>query len=303
MRAKVSIIIPAYNEERYIGRLLNSLCSQSFKNFEVIVVDDGSTDNTMRIAESFRNNLKLKILQQNHKGPGEARNFGAENANGELLVLLDADMVCGRNSIRDLVLPLLKDKLLVGTVHNLEKTANMNNIWARCAGKIRKLNLGVEENAFRAVRRSKFISAGGFDSREGYRDDATLIPKIGNPRLINAVLYHNNPESLNELFKQEKWIGNSCQINSPFFIKTIILPAIILILLTGILSIMGFALQFILLAFFVGFIGIILLLSFIKASKEQSFDILPFLPVFYLTKISGRLTGILKKIIKSNTPR
>jgi glycosyltransferase involved in cell wall biosynthesis len=65
-KVQVSIIIPMYNEERYIARCLESLTHQTFQEFEVILIDDGSTDKTVEIAQSFENQFPLTILQQAH---------------------------------------------------------------------------------------------------------------------------------------------------------------------------------------------------------------------------------------------
>lgn len=62
----VSVIIPMYNEERYIARCLESLSKQSYKDFEVILVDDGSTDNTIRVAQTFEKAFRFTLLQQEH---------------------------------------------------------------------------------------------------------------------------------------------------------------------------------------------------------------------------------------------
>lgn len=63
---KVSIIIPMYNEERYIGRCLDSLLTQTEKDFEIILIDDGSTDESIHIAKKYENKCMLTILEQQH---------------------------------------------------------------------------------------------------------------------------------------------------------------------------------------------------------------------------------------------
>jgi glycosyltransferase involved in cell wall biosynthesis len=63
---QVSIIIPMYNEERYIARCLESLTHQTFQDFEVILIDDGSTDKTVKVAKTFESSFPLTILQQEH---------------------------------------------------------------------------------------------------------------------------------------------------------------------------------------------------------------------------------------------
>ena len=91
---KFSIIIPMYNVEKYIDKSLKSLLCQSYKNFEVVAVDDGSTDNTrIRCEELKKENteIKFKYLYQNNSGQYRARQLGIQNSEGEYLVFLDAD--------------------------------------------------------------------------------------------------------------------------------------------------------------------------------------------------------------------
>jgi glycosyltransferase involved in cell wall biosynthesis len=85
---KISVIIPAYNAAKTILTTLNSLANQSFKNFEIIVVDDCSQDNTPHIIQSFP--YKLIRLSKNH-GPAYCRNAGAGVATGEILAFTDSD--------------------------------------------------------------------------------------------------------------------------------------------------------------------------------------------------------------------
>ena len=78
----ISVVIPTYNEEKDIGLCLSSLKEQSYKNLEVIVVDDGSTDKTREIVKKFK---KIKLIEGEHKGPGFSRNIGARHAKGDIL--------------------------------------------------------------------------------------------------------------------------------------------------------------------------------------------------------------------------
>lgn len=87
---KFSVIVPAYNSEDTLADLLHSLYSQRFKDFEVIVVDDCSRDNTPHIVESFPYRL---IRMPKNKGPACCRNIGADHAQGEILVFTDSDCV------------------------------------------------------------------------------------------------------------------------------------------------------------------------------------------------------------------
>lgn len=90
--AKISIIIPAYNTEKYIGRCLDSVLSQSFTDFEILVVDDGSNDKTGEIVQKYaRQDKRISYIKQRHMGTGKARNKGLELARGELIAFIDSD--------------------------------------------------------------------------------------------------------------------------------------------------------------------------------------------------------------------
>jgi glycosyltransferase involved in cell wall biosynthesis len=85
----ISIVIPAYNLEKYLREAIESVLAQTYKNYEIIVVDDGSTDRTASIAKGYAEQIKL--IQQENKGLGGARNAGILAAKADLVGLLDAD--------------------------------------------------------------------------------------------------------------------------------------------------------------------------------------------------------------------
>jgi glycosyltransferase involved in cell wall biosynthesis len=206
---KISVIIPAYNEEKDIINCLNSLKKQSCKNFEIIVVDDGSTDKTLDVIKKFKN---VKIIKQNHKGPGSARNLGAKKAKGEILVFIDADMSFNKNYINNLVRPIIRDKKIIGTTHDYEIATNTDNIWSALWGKIRVSKEKAKEiKIFRAIRKDKFLELGGFDSKYGYADDQTFWYKYGIKPVVaeNTLCYHKNPSTLKGTYHQARWIGAS----------------------------------------------------------------------------------------------
>src|SRR3954453_7371445 len=84
-----SVIIPAHNRVGLIGQTLKSIWAQSFTDFEVIVVDDGSIDGTVEFLRSLKEHVT--VLSQRNRGPGAARNLGASHAKGEYLAFLDSD--------------------------------------------------------------------------------------------------------------------------------------------------------------------------------------------------------------------
>jgi len=95
----VSIVIIAYNEEKYIGNLLECIKKQDYKNYEVIVVDDHSTDRTVQIVDSFKDSLPVRWVQKPVRGPSRSRNYGASLAKGEVILFLDSDVILESNFI------------------------------------------------------------------------------------------------------------------------------------------------------------------------------------------------------------
>ena len=91
MNPEVSIIIPTYNSEAYIGQALESVFNQTYNNFEVIVVDDASADSTVKVARSFKDNRLKIISNQQNRGVSYGRNRGIEAAKGNWIALLDSD--------------------------------------------------------------------------------------------------------------------------------------------------------------------------------------------------------------------
>ena len=85
-----SIIIPCYNVEKYIENTVKSVLKQTFENFEILLINDGSTDNTLKILKKF-DDKRIKILNQENKGVSSARNLGIKNAKGKYFLFLDGD--------------------------------------------------------------------------------------------------------------------------------------------------------------------------------------------------------------------
>lgn len=89
----VTVVIPAFNSERYIGEALASIQGQTLRDVEVLLIDDGSTDNTLGEVERFSDSLDLTIVRQANAGPSAARNVGIRQARGRYCAFLDADDV------------------------------------------------------------------------------------------------------------------------------------------------------------------------------------------------------------------
>ena len=88
----ISVIIPVYNVENYIEKCLNSIVNQTYNNLEIIIIDDGSTDNSIAIAEKIaENDKRIRIISQVNQGVSSARNLGLDNASGEYILFIDSD--------------------------------------------------------------------------------------------------------------------------------------------------------------------------------------------------------------------
>lgn len=89
---KISIIIPVYNVEKYIKKCLNSIKHQTYKDFEVILVDDGSTDNSGKICDEYsKNDIRFKTYHIKNGGPSKARNYGLDRVTGDYVTFVDSD--------------------------------------------------------------------------------------------------------------------------------------------------------------------------------------------------------------------
>jgi glycosyltransferase involved in cell wall biosynthesis len=130
MKPLVSIIIPLYNAENYIEQTITSALKQTYEHLEIIIIDDGSTDNSLAIAKRFQNN-KLKVFGQKNKGASAARNFGLENASGKYIQFLDADDLLSGNKI-ELQVKILENNeenciSYCSTIHFDEGTDHLTN--------------------------------------------------------------------------------------------------------------------------------------------------------------------------------
>lgn len=123
---KVSVIIPVYNGEKYIKRCLNSIINQTYKNIEIIIINDGSTDKTVEKIEEISDE-RIKLFNRENKGVSNARNFGINVCTGKFLIFCDADDWLEANLIENMMQLIVKaDYDLIRFNYSINKTEKNN---------------------------------------------------------------------------------------------------------------------------------------------------------------------------------
>lgn len=129
----ISIIVPAYNAEKYLSICLESIFKQKYTNFEIILVNDGSSDNTDRICRLFQeNDQRIKYFKKENGGVSSARNLGLSQANGDWVCFIDSDDVVSETYLTSLTQNIRNNNSLVfcNYQREFEKTLNIGNVYA-----------------------------------------------------------------------------------------------------------------------------------------------------------------------------
>lgn len=189
---QISVIIATKNEEKNIKRLLESLKKQTFTDFEVIIVDNFSTDATVKIASKFTK----KVFQAGPERSSQ-RNFGAKAAIGNYVLFLDADMVPQPNILKQCYQLAENNKHLAGIL--IDEKSYGNNFLAKVKALEKEIYYGSEEiEAARFVRTADFKKIGGFDESLVSGEDWDLsqrMRKFGPFGKISAKIYHYEENS------------------------------------------------------------------------------------------------------------
>lgn len=163
MEKLVSVIVPIYNREKYLHRCLDSILAQTYRNIEVICVDDGSTDNSPQICDEYaQKDNRVKVFHIPNGGVSNARNTGLDNAQGEYIFFVDSDDYIKETHVQDLLpkededfvyggFVIVKNEQVIEETKNpkqfycLEQEADINNfisfmhhIWSTCVGVYKK---------------------------------------------------------------------------------------------------------------------------------------------------------------------
>ncbi len=215
----VSVVIPAYNEEESIARTIESILASDYPDFEIFVIDDGSKDNTLKIAKQFEND-KIKVFHKENEGKGSALNFGIKRAKGEIIFTMDADTLVAPQSMKNMVKYFKNDKVMSVTpamvIYKpktiLQRIQHVEYLLGLFLRKVfAALNsIYIAPGAFSAYRKSFFDKYGGF--KKAYlTEDLEMSLRIQfkgyiNENCSNAPAYTKAPKDFKStLIQRKRW--------------------------------------------------------------------------------------------------
>ncbi|MFH1751754.1 MAG: glycosyltransferase [archaeon] len=201
---KLSVVLPQYNDKKFVFKCIDSLLNQSFKDFELIVVDDGSNDGSF---EELKKLKGIKLVQSKHVGRSKARNLGLSKAKGTIVFFAESDAIYSKNFLTDCV-KHFKDKKVGGVIGKLEAW-NLESVWVKC--RAAELNSRFEGNykPFTAwmYYTKEVQELGGFNSKLDVGEDVDLGQRIKRSgwKLVyerKAVWKHFEPPTIWKVWKR-----------------------------------------------------------------------------------------------------
>lgn len=223
-RPLVSIIVPGKNEGKHIFKLANSLKEQTYKNFEFIVIDDGSDDDTERICKSLQKNGLIDLFLRNdvRGGKASAANLGYRFSKGKIIVHLDADCSYDNDAIERIIIPFYYDDHIGAVGGNVLVRNYKDSLCATLqaieysdtisVGRITSSSLGIYRlvsGAFGAFKREALDRVGGWDIGPGLDGDITVkLRKLGYNIVFepDAICQTSVPDTFTKLIKQRlRW--------------------------------------------------------------------------------------------------
>ncbi len=222
---RFSIIIPVYNRPQEVDELLESLCGQTFKDFEVVVVEDGSSEKCDTVCEKYADRLALSYHFKPNSGPGPSRNYGAERSQGEYLIILDSDVIVPENYLETIEEELDREPCDAfggpdrahESFTTIQKAINYAMTSFFTTGGIRggkkKLDKFYPRSFNLGIKKSVYEALGGFAPMR-YGEDIDLSTRIFKGgyscRLFpEAFVYHKRRVKFSSFFRQVKHSGEA----------------------------------------------------------------------------------------------
>lgn len=215
---KYSIIVPVFNRPDEVDELLQSLCKQTVKDFEVLIIEDGSSKDCKSVTEKYDEKLDVKYFKKPNSGPGQSRNYGAERANGDFLIVLDSDVVLPNDYLMAVEDELSKNPTETfggpDTAHPsftpVQKAISYSMTSFFTTGGIRggkaKLDKFYPRSFNMGIRRDVYLKLGGF-SKMRFGEDIDFSYRIVEagykPRLFpEAWVWHKRRTDFRKFFRQ-----------------------------------------------------------------------------------------------------
>lgn len=227
-RPSVSVVIAAYNEERVICKTVDSILQSDYEDFEIIIVNDGSTDDTSKvIQEVFGKNKRIQLINKPNGGKASAINIGFKKANGEIIVALDADTLIAPNAISLMVRHFTEER--VAAVSGNIKVGNLKNLLTLWQYVEYIIGFNLERRAFAELNcitvvpgaigawRKDAVIAVGFFKEDTLAEDTDItltLLKMGYKITFEekAYAYTESPEDIKSLIKQRyRWSYGTLQ--------------------------------------------------------------------------------------------
>lgn len=213
---KISLIIPVYNSEKFLRKLLNSILDQTYNNYEIVIVNDGSTDDSINIIEKYmKNNRKIKCITIENSGPGIARKIGFENAIGDLLFFIDSDDFLPTNNVLEEIAKIYNnsnfDLLIFNFIrknNNKEQIVNAffdNNISKGLQGTAEFYNRILAGALWCKIFKREKMEKEDFCNANNYEDYYTTykyLNKCNNFYYTDKILYYANRDNENSISKK-----------------------------------------------------------------------------------------------------
>ncbi|MFC1709284.1 glycosyltransferase [Candidatus Omnitrophota bacterium] len=248
----VSVIVPTYNSERTIKKCIDSLLDIDYSNYEIIIVDDGSSDKTRKILSEHKG--VIGVIESQHSGPSRCRNIAVKDAKGDFIAFTDSDCIVDRNWIKELIKGFTQERVVgVGGIQispNDEtsfgkRVQEFFELTGFLGGYIKSgrneelVEVSHNPSCNAVYRKSAFLEIGGFDEKLWPSEDVDLdyrLKKKGYIFMFNpkAVVYHYRPQFLKALLKMMSRYGYVQGILTKrygFFRKIQIAPIFLIILL------------------------------------------------------------------------
>ncbi|RLE83425.1 MAG: glycosyl transferase, partial [Thermoprotei archaeon] len=222
----LTVIVPAYNEEKVIARTIEALLDAEYPDKEIIVVDDGSTDGTLNIALRYEK-LGVKVLHKENGGKYSALNYGLRAARGDIVVVVDADTIVGRKALKAMAMKFREPD--VAAVCGNIKVLNRVNWLTKCQALEYVLGINIVRRALSnfgavpvvpgslgAFRRSVLETVGFYDKDTVVEDFDVTIKVLKAGRSIQAsseaLAYTEAPQTFRDFYKQRmRWYGGNLQ--------------------------------------------------------------------------------------------